>query len=70
MATPPTVTPQQPTWLGPIDNPQAKAAAQGEAQQADLNVSWRGLMGALGVALPHELNRAVTRSRTMHRAVS
>jgi hypothetical protein len=69
VAPPPTVTPASASagaWI-PVAGLAAPAAQP--AQPADLNASWRGLMSALGVGLPHHLNRAASRSRTMHRAV-
>jgi hypothetical protein len=58
MTAPPRTTP---SWIGHVDAPRVGAttpAEQNPTGALDLPAGWRGVMTALGVGLPHGLNRA------------
>jgi hypothetical protein len=70
MAAPPRTTP---SWLGHLGAPRVgltTPAAQPAPATLDLPGSWRGVMTALGVGLPHGLNRATNAAAALHRRVS
>lgn len=59
MARPSTTTPYGPPVPSSVKAGAGSTTPADQPVPADLNDSWRNLMGALGRGLPYHLNRAV-----------